>query len=791
MPRRLSDHGPRALDTAAQTPAVEARRPQVVERTSTSPRVRGDGYATEEVRAARPEKTGAITDLLADGPFEFRMEQGPNSNLFLQSSRVASHVVVSSEPVARAIASFPAGNSGVAVFAGAGRSENQGLKLTAGALREGQAPAGSQAISFELIASKQGFVLDQVVLDSLRSVREITEGNGSALELLQEQRERVAAPRIEQQADQTVLTLQRQNLDGKTFELTLHFPAGTRVEVREGAVHVAGSGKGPLEMRLDAQVPYPPMNPLPLSEMLSPQAVRRLEQLDPRDPKTTQLRDALRALQFLSFREAHGPDGTAVPYSELLAGSWRFQTYFGRDTMLTAMMLEPMLTPEGLEIALGSVLDRINAQGQVAHEEDIGPFAERQQLLEGDVAAAREQKPVFDYKMIDGEMMLPLLLERYAKLASPERLREVLGKPTPSGGTRLEALRKNVDFLVEQAGKYDGSPKSLLRILDGEHVGDWRDSNAGLGGGVYPGSVNVDLVPNALGAAARVLSQLGEQAPAGLEAALKRWSSANGHFEVRLSPEELRARLKTFLELPSNAGQRERLLGLPLGKDAQGSEVVVERFLSGATPVALQEGYSFTALALDERGAAVPVPNSDGALRMFLGDPPMAELEKMLPVLELPYPLGLMTPAGLLTANPALAHDTVVTLPANDGTEQRHPLTRWLDRAGYHGSVVWVWPQQMMQLGLIRQIERLAGEPSAAPVVKRMRVVLDALRGASERAGELAGAELYTFDDEGRATALTQAMGSETEANAAQLWSTVGPAVELAYQQMCEKLLYR
>src|SRR5262249_4419007 len=148
-----------------------------------------------------------------------------------------------------------------------------------------------------------------------------------------------------------------------------------------------------------------------------------------------------------------------VPYSEkLLAGSWRFETYFGRDTMLTAMMLEDILTPAGLEIALGSVLDRISPQGQVAHEEDIGPFAERRQLLEGHGAsAAREQKPIFDYKMIDSDLMLPVLLERFAKLAGPERLAAVLARSTPGGGTRLDAALKNVDFIAKQAARYDGS----------------------------------------------------------------------------------------------------------------------------------------------------------------------------------------------------------------------------------------------------------------------------------------------------------------------------------------------
>ena len=70
-----------------------------------------------------------------------------------------------------------------------------------------------------------------------------------------------------------------------------------------------------------------------------------------------------------------------------------------------------------------------------------------------------------------------------------------------------------------------------------------------------------------------------------------------------------------------------------------------------------------------------------------------------------------------------------------------------------------------------------------------MKAVLEDLRGATARAGDLAGAELYTFDDKGKAVAFGSAMGSDTESNAVQLWSTVAPAVELAYQDMQERLL--
>src|SRR6202021_717348 len=72
---------------------------------------------------------------------------------------------------------------------------------------------------------------------------------------------------------------------------------------------------------------------------------------------------ARNSLTFLSYRE------------KFLAGSWRFNTYFGRDTLMSVRLLMPVLAPEAVEAGLGAVLTRLSAQGEVAHEEDIGEFA--------------------------------------------------------------------------------------------------------------------------------------------------------------------------------------------------------------------------------------------------------------------------------------------------------------------------------------------------------------------------------------------------------------------------------
>ena len=75
------------------------------------------------------------------------------------------------------------------------------------------------------------------------------------------------------------------------------------------------------------------------------------------------------------------PDQTTsllfLSYSEkLLAGAWRFLTYFGRDSMIAALLLKPVLSQgkgSAVEAVIGAVLERINrTDGSVAHEETLG-----------------------------------------------------------------------------------------------------------------------------------------------------------------------------------------------------------------------------------------------------------------------------------------------------------------------------------------------------------------------------------------------------------------------------------
>lgn len=103
------------------------------------------------------------------------------------------------------------------------------------------------------------------------------------------------------------------------------------------------------------------------AEMNYPQ----LTQLKPSEVLNSQSQDVMKhqpgqvsALTFLSYSE------------KLLAGAWRFLTYFGRDSMIAALLLDPVLSygrGSAMEAVIGAVLERINRDiGAVCHEETIG-----------------------------------------------------------------------------------------------------------------------------------------------------------------------------------------------------------------------------------------------------------------------------------------------------------------------------------------------------------------------------------------------------------------------------------
>ncbi|HUA25387.1 MAG TPA: hypothetical protein VMA54_14770 [Steroidobacteraceae bacterium] len=642
----------------------------------------------------------------------FQVREGRILNDFLRQGPVAAHLLLRSGPTPRILVAFPAGNSGVGLWFAHERSSAQWK------LRDHPRPVDARdakgramhGISAEVTIADPELDIGQAVLSSIRVLRDYQTAGTLPAGI-------AVAPSLTGRT----LTWSRERLDGAvSYRLVLDVLDG-RVRARR----IFAGADGAIGLRITALTGEIPLVPLAGRELL-------------RDPSAGDLATR-QTLTFLAYRE------------KLLAGSWRFDTYFGRDTLMSVRLLMPVLSPTAVEAGLDSVLARLSPRGEVAHEEDIGEMAVLDHLK---ADGSRSAAPVYDYKMIDEDYLLaPVaaewLLERGAQARSAAFLAAPVGGPMERNGTRGAALVKNLRYVVASAQAFAQAPglAHLIGLKPGQIVGEWRDSGTGLGGGHYPYDVNAVLVPAALDAAARLsagglLSPYLNASDRALFADAARMAAvwrerAPPLFEVTLSH-----------SITANA--------VEIYADSQGVPSQPPLDALGHGPL------RFHALALSATGEPVPVMNSDEGFLLLFGDPEPQALDHIVTTLIRPFPAGLMTGAGMVVANP------VFCAPA---------LQNLFSRNAYHGTVVWSWQQALFAAGLARQLER-HDLPAAvrADLVKAQRVLWSAIKATRS----MRNAELWSWSYQAGHYQL-RPFGSSAadadESNAAQLWSTVYLAV--------------
>jgi len=295
----------------------------------------------------------------------FDVEEGPNLNSFLREGPVAAHLLLRSGLDPRILIAFPAGNSGVGLWFAHGthavRWTLQGKPqplITKDA--RGRPLYGMTAEAIATGAADLQF--KQAVLSSVRVLRDYQALGTFPAEV-------AASPTTQ---DSTI-TWARDRLDGA---------AGYRlsIQVTHGALradHVTAGSDGKIALKITALSGEVPLTPLWGDHLLNDRAQADMA--------------ARNVLTFLSYKE------------KFLAGSWRFNTYFGRDTLMSVRLLMPVLAPEAVDAGLGAVLTRLSPKGEVAHEEDIGEFAILDHLRD---TAQKSDAPTFNYNMIDGSFML-------------------------------------------------------------------------------------------------------------------------------------------------------------------------------------------------------------------------------------------------------------------------------------------------------------------------------------------------------------------------------------------------
>ncbi len=107
--------------------------------------------------------------------------------------------------------------------------------------------------------------------------------------------------------------------------------------------------------------------------------------------------------------------------------------------------------------------------------------------------------------------------------------------------------------------------------------------------------------------------------------------------------------------------------------------------------------------------------------------PTPAQLQRTIDALMRPLPAGLLTPVGLLVANPAFA--------------DRETQARF-DNTAYHGTVVWSWQQAVFAAGLSRQLART---DLSADLRTRLQTARSQLWKAIDAGSALRSSELWSW----------------------------------------------
>ena len=498
--------------------------------------------------------------------------------------------------------------------------------------------------------------------------------------------------------------------------------------------------------------------------------------------RARRLERQVRGLELLSSRE------------KLMAGLPTYATYFGRDMLMTGLMMRPVWRPEMSEFIIASALRKLSAEGHVSHEEALGGQAVREAASEYaalvEQASAATERGAADslrtraravlrdlrrvrenYHMIDAEYQLPIVVSRWLRDSgvTASRKRDFLLDSSDGGEPRVTRLLRELALVARATAPYaaDPRPENLISFAPRDSgrwaSQSWRDSNVGYAGGRYAMDVNAIWAPHALESMDRILAALRTLGlantlaaadstltrytsdPSALRRAIDRWRGASSHFVVRLAPAEVRARVDA------------RLAQMPEGERAHWREVM-ERTKAD------RDSLVFLALSLDAGGRPIAVANSDVATRLFLGDderspsaPDAASREAVLRDVRLfarHYPVGLLVDSvGPVVASDAYASPSV-----------------WADfeRDRYHGPrVVWGRENNLVLLGAMTRLSD-AGQAGAGLGEYRaeLRRAIDEVRGAVEASGF--HSELWSYElRDGRVVPVRYGSGSDV-----QLWST-------------------
>lgn len=597
------------------------------------------------------------------------------------------------------------------------------------------------------------------------------------------------------------ISIEQLSLDAlDTMRVTFTPLEGTQVErAGEGLVVLRADARHPLRVRVTVTTTGRALTPLTRAEIFTPEFLSWVDgvKLNGDATRARWLERQVTGVELLSSRE------------KLMAGLPTYATYFGRDMLLSALMMQPIWRAEMNEFVIAAALRKLSSTGEVSHEEALGGQAIReaaaeaaQLLVHADSAAGaqadslrtralavlRDRRTAREnYHMVDDEYQLPLVAVRYLEDPRVSAARKRAWLMQREGKhTRLALLLSELGVVAQRSAPYAVNPVKSNFVpfaprdaTDGAYdsaarwfAQSWRDSGAGYANGKFAMDVNAVYIPHALMATQRILAALhaigvppGDAVhedivrrhptfvqyvndPHTLASAVRTWQGAIREFIVRLSPDDVRTRVAA------------RLAAMPAAE--QGYWRAFPR--SG-------EGLEFLALALDAAGRPIAVANSDPATRLFLeglmgqvdtSSSARTALLRDVSLFAREYPEGLLIPGiGAVVANDAYSTPPVWQAFVNDA---------------YHGPrVVWGREVNLFLLGVASHLPSLSQDGTASELLRNAAAqVRDAVAASGFRS------ELWSYDfPAGRPQPVRYGSGGDV-----QLWSTTDLAVQYVWSRL-------
>lgn len=308
----------------------------------------------------------------------FKVFKGREKSYFIQKNGVSAHLEVLDEVLGGTgiFVCYPSGNSAVSLFL-----KDVGVHVK---FLDAKYQDGFQRVKFKVFADANSICIKKVFMDSIRFLRDLIKGRG------------ISHKPYHVSIQGNKIEISHKTLDGKNlYSLFMCFDGEVRICQEDGAFYVV-SPCGCVSFDVVSSVNFHPLTPYKEEDLIEEDVLKKVYGFKKGEEKKFDLlKKAIDTLGFLVYKE------------KMLAGSWRFLTYFGRDTLISLLCLSNVLKADAFMSALQSVLDRMREDGSIAHEEGIGSYAVRKNVERGE---ENLHSPIYDYEMVDDDFLLPIVL---------------------------------------------------------------------------------------------------------------------------------------------------------------------------------------------------------------------------------------------------------------------------------------------------------------------------------------------------------------------------------------------